>query len=122
MPTITNLLIRIDDLSDAALDALPWGTIQLGLDGTVLRYNATEGRLAHRDPGAQIGRNFFTEIAPCTQVREFHGRFADGVTAGQLSATFEFVFKFDHGWRQVNITMMYSERTRSIWVVVHDAA
>jgi hypothetical protein len=32
--------------------------------------------------------------------------------------TFAFVFKFEHGWRDVRITMMFSEQTNSMWVMV----
>ena len=56
-------------LSPSEIDALPFGYIALAPDGTIRKYNRYEADLARRDPQDVLGRNFFTEVAPCTQVR-----------------------------------------------------
>ena len=65
----------IDDLSDAELDALAFGVIALDEEGTVLRYNLYESRLARLDRNQVVGRNFFDDVAPCTRIEAFQGRF-----------------------------------------------
>lgn len=61
----------------------------------------------------QVGKNFFEEVAPCTRVKEFFGRFTAGLAAKNLYETFGFVFKFEHGWQNAAITLMYSQATQS---------
>lgn len=117
-PTPDLVLRQVDSLSENELDGLPFGMIQLDEQGNILKFNKTEAALARISREQQIGRNFFDQVAPCTKVKEFYGRFREGVDRRQLYETFGFVFKFDHGWRNVAITLMYSEGTRSVWVLV----
>lgn len=116
--TPDSVLKNVDALPENELDSLPFGMIQLDEHGKILKFNRTEANLARIERERQIGRNFFDDLAPCTKVREFYGRFREGVEQRRLYETFGFVFKFDHGWRNVAITLMYSEGTRSVWVLV----
>lgn len=99
---------RIDRLDDAALDELPFGVICLAGDGLILRYNVAEGRLARLDPNTVVGRNFFTDVAPCTYTEDFYGRFkafVDGrLTAA--SARFTYVFDFKFGAQEVEVELL----------------
>ena len=118
VPSPEELLKRVDAMGPADLDALPFGMIQLDRTGRILKFNRTEANLARINQERQVGRNFFDDVAPCTKVREFYGRFQEGLEKRSLYETFGFVFKFDHGWRNVAITMMYSDKTDSVWVLV----
>ncbi len=109
---------RVEELAGADLDALPFGLIQLDRNGRILKFNQTEAQLARINRDRQLGRSFFDDVAPCTKVREFHGRFLEGLAKRSLYETFGFVFKFDHGWRNVAITLFYSEKTDSVWVLI----
>jgi photoactive yellow protein len=94
-----------DRLDDVGLDELPFGVVCLAPDGLILRYNAAEGRLARLDPNTVVGRNFFTDVAPCTYTDEFYGRFralVDRVLEGDI-ARFRYVFDFRFGAQQVDI-------------------
>jgi photoactive yellow protein len=113
-----DVLAHVDSLSESELDTLPLGMIQLDRTGRILKFNKTEANLARINRDRQIGRHFFDEVAPCTKVRDFYGRFLKGVQEQQLYETFGFVFKFDHGWRNVAITLFYSDKTESVWVLV----
>jgi photoactive yellow protein len=114
-----DVLERADQLAEEELDNLPVGMIQLDPSGRVLKFNQTESDLARMDKAAALGRSFFDEVAPCTKVREFHGKFLDGVAARDLSTTFEYEFKFRDGRRKdVLISMFYSKNTESVWVLV----
>jgi photoactive yellow protein len=117
--TMPDVLERADQLAEEELDDLPVGMIQLDPSGKVLKFNQTESDLARMDRAAALGRSFFDEVAPCTKVREFHGKFLDGVAARDLSTTFEYEFKFRDGHRKdVLISMFYSKNTESVWVLV----
>ena len=64
------------------LEGLPFGVIRLTGDGLVEAYNDTEARLARRSAASVIGRHFFNEVAPCTNVQAFAGRLALMRSAG----------------------------------------
>jgi photoactive yellow protein len=114
-----DVLERADQLGEEELDNLPVGMIQLDPSGKVLKFNQTESDLARMDKAAALGKSFFDEVAPCTKVREFHGKFLDGVAARDLSTTFDYEFKFRDGRRKdVLISMFYSKNTESVWVLV----
>ena len=117
-PSPREVLERAESLSDPELNALPFGMIQLDPSGRILKFNQTEADLARIRRERQLGKNFFDDVAPCTKVKEFHGRFLEGVRRKKLYETFGYVFKFAHGWRNVAITLMYSDRTDSVWVLV----
>ena len=119
MLTTDTLLERADVLTEDELDQLPVGMIQLSRDGTVLRFNQTESHLARCDKQDALGKNFFDEVAPCTKVREFHGRFLQGVASRSLNTVFPYEFKFRDGRRkEVVISMFYSASTETVWVQV----
>jgi photoactive yellow protein len=103
------------------LDDLPFGIIHLDENGTVLDYNSHEEQLARLPRENVIGKNFFAQIAPCTTVPEFFGRFAAGLKSGKLDESFVFEFPFSHGHRRVIIQMLGDVRTRTAWIFVADS-
>ena len=110
--------VSIDTLNPAQLDSLPFGAIQLDNEGRILQYNDYESRLAGIDKSKAIGKNFFTEIAPCTDVKEFRGRFTEGVARKQLHVKFRYLFAFKKNPREVTVNLYYSELTGSTWVFI----
>jgi photoactive yellow protein len=119
MPGTSDVLTRADVLTEDELDTLPVGMIQLDRSGTVLKFNQTESSLARVDKGDAIGKSFFDEVAPCTKVQEFHGKFVEGVENRNLHTVFPYTFRFRDG-RQKNvvISMFYSASTDTVWVLV----
>lgn len=106
-------------LSTAEFDALAWGTLQLDDLGVVRVYNRAEARLARRAVDDVLGKHFFREVAPCTAVQEFEGRFQDLVDRTRPGrAEFEFLFRFGHGPVRVRIAMSRDpERARTTVMV-----
>ena len=101
LPTSQN----IPEIDFATLDLLPYGIIVVDDVGKVLYYNAREEEIANRRREDVLGKNFFTEVAPCTQVQEFHGRFKETVHRAGLVADFHFHFPFPERAREVEITL-----------------
>jgi photoactive yellow protein len=120
----TNLevLESIDRMTETELDELPFGAIRLDRSGKVLSYNATEAKLTGRDPKRVIGRNFFTDVAPCTNVQAFAGRFREGIAKGDMHVIFPYRFDFQMAPRDVTVTLFYSRETDSAWVFVRETA
>jgi len=101
------------------LDAYPDGVITLAPDGSIVRYNKTEASLARRTADETIGRNFFTDVAPCTAVKDFQGRFDAFVANKSLAVErFDFVFRFAWGRQDVAITMLRKPGNDEVTLIV----
>lgn len=114
------MLEHIDSMSPEELDHLPYGMIQLDRTGRILNYNAVESKLASLSREDAIGKQFFTEIAPCTRVQDFYGRFKEGVIRESLDSSFRFHFAFKQSPRDVTVRLLYSKRSRTVWVLISD--
>lgn len=117
---IDRVLEAADRMTADELDRLPYGMIQLDASGRILNYNAVESSLASLRREDAIGKQFFTEIAPCTRVQEFYGRFKEGVIREALDTSFRFHFAFKQNPRDVTVRLLYSKRSRSVWVLISD--
>jgi photoactive yellow protein len=109
---------KVDSISEQELDSLAYGVIQLDAAGTVLRYNAYEADLSGLARQRVVGKNFFKQIAPCTDIKEFYGRFQKGIDAGELQCTFRFHFAFKESPCDVTVTLFYNKRDETVWVLV----
>ena len=100
-------------LSPAELDSLPYGLITLDADGRVLHYNDTESRLVGLPKHKVLGKSFFRDVAPCTRLRDFEGRFLElARDPGRVRVqTFDFVFRFPRAEHHVTV-IMTPARTR----------
>ena len=107
------------DLGIDELDALPVGVITLDRRGTVLRYNRTEAQYARRSTDSTLSRNFFTDIAPCTRVQAFQGRYdAFAAINGNGYERFDFTFPFRWGHRDVEILFCRRRDVEPIDIIV----
>ncbi len=105
----------VEDLSDLepqVFEALPFGAIQLAGDGTIVAYNRAESVLSGLAPEAVIGKNFFRDVAPCTAVKEFGGKFQSLRAKGENGRSkIRFLFTFARGAKLVEIAMLYRAAT-----------
>ena len=110
-------------MSAADVDGLNLGAIQLDTTGKVLTYNRFESEFARLRPSEVIGKNFFRDIAPCTDVKEFAGRFHEGCSKKELTARFGYRFVFrNQAPRNVVIVLHYSRTSDTVWVFVQPLA
>ncbi len=112
---IENTLAKMDD---SQLDNVAFGAIQLDADGKILQYNAAEGDITGRDPKEVIGKNFFKDVAPCTDSPEFYGKFKEGVQSGNLNTMFEYTFDYQMTPTKVKVHMKKALSGDSYWVFV----
>jgi photoactive yellow protein len=66
--------IQVQDLTEQELEKLPFGAIQLDTAGRILPFNGFESQISGVSKEQAVGKLFFTEIAPCTNVKESCGR------------------------------------------------
>ncbi len=102
----------------ATLDLLPYGIIVVNGDGVILYYNAREEQIACRKKEDVIGKNFFTEVAPCTQVQEFYGRFRETMHGEGTVTNFHFRFPFPDRPREVEISLTSFENEGALLCLI----
>jgi len=100
---LANVLAK---MGDKDIDSLAFGAIKVDEKGTILQYNVTEGEITGRDPKEVLGKNFFTEVAPCTNRSEFYGKFKEGIAQGNLDTLFEYVFDYKMKPTKVKVHMI----------------
>jgi len=114
----TDIANTLASLSDKDIDKLAFGAVKLDPTGKVVTYNAAEGAITGRDPKDVIGKNFFTEVAPCTDSDGFRGKFQAGVKAGSLNELFEWTFNYKMNPTRVQIHMKKAAAGNDYWVFV----
>ncbi|MDX2192224.1 MAG: hypothetical protein NW201_02650 [Gemmatimonadales bacterium] len=96
-------LSQVPSLSRDAADAQPFGVVKVDDSGAIQLYNRWEAELAGIPASQAEGRNFFTQVAPCTNNRLVFGKFKDGVAKGELDA--EFGYTFTYKMKPTNVTL-----------------
>jgi photoactive yellow protein len=122
--TVDDLHFDDDDLgeklrhaSDEQLDNAPFGIIKVDDEGTIEFFNQYESELSGMDPEEVTGRNFFTQVAPCTNNRLFRGRFKKGVRRGELDETFSYTYTYKMRPTLVDI-YLYRDEDGNNWITV----
>lgn len=103
--------------SEDTLDEAPFGIVKVDDDGIVQFYNRYESELAGVAPEDALGRNFFTQLAPCSSNRLFHGRFKKGVRQGELDERFTYTFTYKMSPTLVQVRM-YRDQEGQNWVMI----
>ncbi len=94
-------------VADGDPDDLPFGVIVVDRSGRILEYNAYESEMTGISRERVLGRNFFHDVAPCTAIKEFEGRFEDFLTSHDTSIEpFEFTFALAKGPQRVSIVFV----------------
>lgn len=104
-------------LPEEVLDEAPFGIVQVDDDGIVQFYNQYESNLAGVDPEDAIGKNFFTQLAPCSGNRLFHGRFKKGIKKNELDERFTYTFTYKMSPTLVDVRMHRDDQGRN-WVLI----
>ena len=105
------------DLSETELDALPFGAIRLDAEGRVRSYNMAESELARRPKADVVGKLFFEEVAPCTNVHAFKGVLDALTQAGGGSEYLDFRFEFPWGSADVRIRIIVFDASERLILV-----
>lgn len=105
------------------LDELPFGVIEIDGRGNVTAYNQTEAGFSRLDPARVVSKNFFTEIAPCTQVKELAGVVEEFRRSGKNGRKrLSFVFTFAHGAMWMSIAINYNASADKTTLLVRPLA
>ena len=109
---------RLDQLTRTQADAQAFGVVQVTDEGVVKLYNRWESELAGVAVSAAEGRNFFSQVAPCTNNRLVFGKFKDGVQKGALDAEFNYTFTYKMRPTNVALRLFRHVPSATNWVFV----
>jgi len=103
-------------MSNEEIDELAFGAIEVDSSGRILRYNAAEGDISGRNPSEMVGKDFFTDVAPCTDTEEFRGRFRQVVESGRnLDVQLNYTFDYRMTPTQVRVRMQKAQQADEYW-------
>jgi photoactive yellow protein len=111
----------INRMPDSVRNELPFGLLKLNPEGTILEYNMAQQDISGIKASDVIGKNFFLDVAICTQRPEFYGRFKEGMASGVLNQIFDYVFEYRMVPTKVRVHMFTSRDQRGekiIWLMV----
>ena len=113
----------LDTMPSQQLDELPYGIIKLDEAGTILEYNMTEAAITGRSPADVLGKNFFSDVAPCTKTPAFYGKFEEGLQKQFLNTVFDYLFDYNMVPVRVKVHMIYAKTNQIgyVWVIVKRA-
>ena len=109
-----DLAQRLEQLVPADLDALPFGVIHLDCDGTVLLYNATEGRQSG-NPNPPVGQDFYA--LSCMGGDNFRGRIVSAMEEGPVDLEIAWLGDFSDPRRELRVRVQ-SARDGGVWLCI----
>ncbi|MCB1160273.1 MAG: photoactive yellow protein [Leptospiraceae bacterium] len=101
------------------IDRLDIGVVKVDDKGQILLYNRYESVKAKVSPQEAEGKNFFTEVAPCTNNGIFKGSFSNGVQERNLDLIFPYTFTYKMKPTSVIIHLYRDNPSSSNWIFVN---
>jgi photoactive yellow protein len=114
----STFLSQIGSVTYDVADAQPFGVVKVDDAGVVQLYNKWEQAMGGFAASHAEGRNFFTQIAPCTNNRLVFGKFKDGVAKNELDTEFNYTFTYKMKPTNVTLRLYRHAASRTNWVFV----
>jgi photoactive yellow protein len=112
-----NLAEALEALTAEEIDQLPFGVIGTDPGGIVRVFSKAEAALSGYGSRPALGKDFFTDIAPCMANSHFKGRIDKARAAGALSISFTFIGDFEDSDRELSIRVQ-SAKDGGIWIAI----
>jgi photoactive yellow protein len=111
----SQLAHKVEQLSAAQIDELPFGVIRLDAGGVVTVFNKTEAVESGYNSRPSLGLDFFLEVAPCMGQPEFRGRIEQARQRGQVDIEFGWVGDFSDINRAMQVRIQ-SANDGGLWI------
>ena len=116
-----DLAKSIPTMSREALDGLDFGVVKVDGEGNIQVYNKYEQDLGSLTEAEVQGKNFFGEIAVCTNNALFRGVFKEGVAANNLNHLFPYTFTYKMSPTPVKVHLYRDQAASTNWILVKKA-
>lgn len=114
----SEVISNLGRMDRALADRQPFGVVKVDDEGKIELYNKWESDMAGVEVDAAEGKNFFTQVAPCTNNRLVYGRFKSGVEKGAMDSEFNYTFTYKMKPTLVSIRLFRDDSSKSNWVFV----
>ena len=111
-------LAKLPNMSTEELDELKFGVIRVSSEGVIESYNRYESQIGGFAPREVIGKNFFTQIAVCTNNDIFFGSYQTGIEEGDLNMMFQYTFTYKIAPTNVRVHLYTHPESKTHWVLV----
>lgn len=114
----------VQNMTYPELDMMNYGVVTVDQNADILFLNDWEARLKGIAREKFIGKNWFKDIAPCTRVPAFEGRFRQFVRgeAAMPSEAFDFVYPISSGTHYVKVLFVPGKKPGTVHIVITKAA
>ena len=103
---------RLEAAREEELFNAPFGLVRMDNDGTVTLYSRREADLSGLSPDATLGRNFFEDVAPCTNNFMVAERFKEeGLDT-------EIAYVFTYAMEPTEVTLRLIRRPGRLYLLV----
>lgn len=116
-----DVLRRLGSLSQQEADELPFGVIRVDDLGVVEIYNRNQSERGGVSVTSVVGKNFFTQVAPCCNNNLVYGRFKKGVARDELDTVFPYTFTYKMKPTAVQLRLYRCNASKTNWVFCTDA-
>ena len=117
----TDVINSLGRMDRSSADNQPFGVVQVDDDGVIKMYNKWESDMAGVSVSDAEGKNFFTQVAPCTNNRLVFGKFKQGVQGDELDKEFNYTFTYKMKPTNVVIRLLRDSANNN-WVFVSKRA
>jgi len=108
-------LTQLEAMSTDKLDDLEFGVVRMRVDGEVVGYNLWESRLAGLSKERVLTRNFFSDVAPCTNNYLVAERF---MNEPELDSTLDYIFTLRMKPTAVKLRLLRSPTANHMYLLV----
>ena len=113
-----DLATCLDELAPETLDQLEFGVIRMDRSGRVTAYNATEAEISGLAETDVVGKDFFAQVAPCTNNYLVAQRYKD---EPELDESINYVFTYRMLPTPVRLRMLKRQGSPHQYLVVQRA-
>ena len=115
------VLAQAGTMNKPQADLCPFGCVQVDDAGRVLTYNRYLSEMSGVSAKQAAGKNYFTQVNPCTNNPMFYGAFKRGVAAGQMDEHFAYLFTHQMRPTPVKVHLVRDGLTKANWIFVKKA-
>jgi photoactive yellow protein len=113
-----DIAAKIEALSEAERDGLPFGAIKTDAEGVVVFYSLTERAQSGYKSRPTLGLNFFLDIAPCTDTAGFRGRIEAARARGVVDIEFGWIGDFADRERELTVRVQKAA-DGGLWILIN---
>ncbi|MGK0407613.1 MAG: photoactive yellow protein [Roseivirga sp.] len=113
---VPELFQLLEDFDNQDFDNFNFGIIKMNKQGDIQAYNKYEADLAANDQQQVLGKNFFTQIAPCTNnflVAEKYSNLTE-----ELDETLDYIFTYRMRPTAVTLRLLSNSISTNQYLIV----